>query len=203
MRFSLAVALLSLACSAVARSAQHVRRRNFQERSPLKRAMQSRSLAPDTFAPNAFAPKNDSGNNAPDPNAYLAPKNAFGNFNMSDMPPMPPDNPKLKSKRENFIIPQNKNTTRRSCDALSIPLQDRFFASILSQTVLLDAIDSFLEFLVQNFLYGGVSNEHYAGLIPVSQKQDEVRKLYYWFTPSLNPQAGDEITIWVRFALHS
>ncbi|KAF2099925.1 serine carboxypeptidase [Rhizodiscina lignyota] len=38
--------------------------------------------------------------------------------------------------------------------------------------------------------------ESYAGLLPISDKQNETRELYFWFFPSENPNATDEITIW-------
>ncbi|KAL1641109.1 hypothetical protein SLS58_006383 [Diplodia intermedia] len=38
--------------------------------------------------------------------------------------------------------------------------------------------------------------ESYAGLLPISDKANETRKLYFWFFPSTNPNATDEITIW-------
>jgi carboxypeptidase D len=38
--------------------------------------------------------------------------------------------------------------------------------------------------------------ESYAGLLPISQSPDEERKLYFWFFPSTNADAGEEIVIW-------
>ena len=38
--------------------------------------------------------------------------------------------------------------------------------------------------------------ESYAGLLPISQAADEERKLYFWFFPTTNPDAGEEIVIW-------
>ncbi|KAF3482053.1 carboxypeptidase cpdS [Arthroderma uncinatum] len=40
--------------------------------------------------------------------------------------------------------------------------------------------------------------ESYAGLMPISTKHDESRKLYFWYFPSENPAAEDEITIWLN-----
>ncbi|EEP76603.1 carboxypeptidase cpdS [Uncinocarpus reesii 1704] len=40
--------------------------------------------------------------------------------------------------------------------------------------------------------------ESYAGLLPVTGKRHEDRKLYFWFFPSVNPLAKDEITIWLN-----
>lgn len=40
--------------------------------------------------------------------------------------------------------------------------------------------------------------ESYAGLLPISSKSNETRKLYFWFFPSENSKAGDEITIWLN-----
>jgi carboxypeptidase D len=38
--------------------------------------------------------------------------------------------------------------------------------------------------------------ESYAGLLPISQAEDEERQLFFWFFPSTNPHAGDEVVIW-------
>ena len=38
--------------------------------------------------------------------------------------------------------------------------------------------------------------ESYAGLLPISQSPDETRQLFFWFFPSTNPDAGNEVTIW-------
>lgn len=38
--------------------------------------------------------------------------------------------------------------------------------------------------------------ESYAGLLPISQAQGEERQLYFWFFPSTNADAGEEILIW-------
>ncbi|KAJ9199465.1 hypothetical protein DTO021D3_5871 [Paecilomyces variotii] len=40
--------------------------------------------------------------------------------------------------------------------------------------------------------------ESYAGLLPISDDPKEERQLYFWFFPSDNPLAGDEITIWLN-----
>jgi hypothetical protein len=38
--------------------------------------------------------------------------------------------------------------------------------------------------------------ESYAGLLPISSSPDETRELYFWFFPSTNPNATNEITAW-------
>ncbi|KAL8961943.1 MAG: hypothetical protein Q9193_001584, partial [Seirophora villosa] len=38
--------------------------------------------------------------------------------------------------------------------------------------------------------------ESYAGLLPISSAPDETRQLFFWFFPSANPDASDEVTIW-------
>lgn len=38
--------------------------------------------------------------------------------------------------------------------------------------------------------------ESYAGLLPISDEKNETRKLYFWFFPSSNPNATDEIALW-------
>ncbi|KAL9619196.1 MAG: hypothetical protein Q9204_008320, partial [Flavoplaca sp. TL-2023a] len=40
--------------------------------------------------------------------------------------------------------------------------------------------------------------ESYAGLLPISSAANETRELYFWFFPSENPLATDEITIWLN-----
>ncbi|GIZ42732.1 hypothetical protein CKM354_000599100 [Cercospora kikuchii] len=58
---------------------------------------------------------------------------------------------------------------------------------------------------VKKFIVNGTSipevdfdiGESYAGLMPIGPEQD-VSELYFWFFPSLNPDAGDEILIWLN-----
>lgn len=38
--------------------------------------------------------------------------------------------------------------------------------------------------------------ESYAGLLPISDDPDETRFLYFWFFPSSNPDAGEEVGLW-------
>ncbi|KAF2635776.1 alpha/beta-hydrolase [Massarina eburnea CBS 473.64] len=40
--------------------------------------------------------------------------------------------------------------------------------------------------------------ESYAGLLPISSAANETGELYFWFFPSSNPSAADEITIWLN-----
>jgi carboxypeptidase D len=40
--------------------------------------------------------------------------------------------------------------------------------------------------------------ESYAGLLPISHDANETRQLYFWYFPSPNPSAKDEITIWLN-----
>lgn len=40
--------------------------------------------------------------------------------------------------------------------------------------------------------------ESYGGLLPVSSNASDSKQLYFWFFPSDNPDAGDEITIWLN-----
>ncbi|QSZ36493.1 hypothetical protein DSL72_006373 [Monilinia vaccinii-corymbosi] len=40
--------------------------------------------------------------------------------------------------------------------------------------------------------------ESYAGLLPISKNPDEERQLYFWFYPSTNEMASDEILIWLN-----
>lgn len=38
--------------------------------------------------------------------------------------------------------------------------------------------------------------ESYAGLLPISQAENETRQLFFWFFPSQNPAAAEEMVIW-------
>lgn len=38
--------------------------------------------------------------------------------------------------------------------------------------------------------------ESYAGLLPISQDPDEERELFFWFFPSTNVNASEEVLIW-------
>lgn len=61
------------------------------------------------------------------------------------------------------------------------------------------AADGFIEFAVNGSAIPDVSfdiGESYAGLLPISSSPNETRELYFWFFPSENPAAADEITIW-------
>lgn len=40
--------------------------------------------------------------------------------------------------------------------------------------------------------------ESYAGLLPISNNTNDPNKLFFWFFPSTNPKAGDEIAIWLN-----
>ena len=58
-----------------------------------------------------------------------------------------------------------------------------------------------LEFAVNGSAIPDVNfdiGESYAGLLPISSKVDESRELYFWYFPSANPLAEDEITIWLN-----
>lgn len=40
--------------------------------------------------------------------------------------------------------------------------------------------------------------ESYGGLLPVSSNPNDTQKLYFWFSPSENPAASNDITIWLN-----
>ncbi|MCJ1311098.1 hypothetical protein MMC25_004768 [Agyrium rufum] len=40
--------------------------------------------------------------------------------------------------------------------------------------------------------------ESYAGTLPISSNADDYNRLWFWFFPSDNPKASDEITIWLN-----
>lgn len=62
----------------------------------------------------------------------------------------------------------------------------------------------FLNNATQKFVVNGSAipevdfdiGESYAGLLPISDDPNETRELYFWFFPSSNPAASEEIAIW-------
>lgn len=40
--------------------------------------------------------------------------------------------------------------------------------------------------------------ESYAGLLPLSDAKNETREFYFWFFPTANPDASDELLIWLN-----
>jgi len=62
----------------------------------------------------------------------------------------------------------------------------------------------FLNNATQKFVVDGTKipdvhfdvGESYAGLVPISSNANETRELFFWFFPSSNPAATDEIVIW-------
>lgn len=62
----------------------------------------------------------------------------------------------------------------------------------------------FLNNATQKFVVNGTGlpdvpfdiGESYAGLLPISSAANETRQLYFWFFPTTNPAAGDQITFW-------
>lgn len=45
--------------------------------------------------------------------------------------------------------------------------------------------------------------ESYAGLMPITKAKNETSQLYFWFFPSENPEACDEILIWLNGGVSS
>jgi len=42
------------------------------------------------------------------------------------------------------------------------------------------------------------AGESYAGTLPISANASDANRLFFWFWPSENPKANDEITIWLN-----
>jgi len=42
------------------------------------------------------------------------------------------------------------------------------------------------------------AGESYSGLLPISSKADETKKLFFWFWPSKNQSVDDEVVIWLN-----
>jgi carboxypeptidase D len=45
--------------------------------------------------------------------------------------------------------------------------------------------------------------ESYAGLMPITKVANETSQLYFWFFPSENTEASDEILIWLNGGVSS
>lgn len=66
------------------------------------------------------------------------------------------------------------------------------------------ATSPYLNNVTQKFVVNGSAipevnfdiGESYAGLLPISADPNETRELFFWFFPSTNPAASDEIAIW-------
>lgn len=57
------------------------------------------------------------------------------------------------------------------------------------------------EFVIDRYNFPYVPfdiGESYGGLLPVSSNPNDTQKLYFWFSPSENPAASNEITIWLN-----
>lgn len=85
------------------------------------------------------------------------------------------------------------------------PIEPRFLnAKTSSKYLFRTHICQFLQFKV--FSVNGSAlpevdfdiGESYAGLLPISSQKNESRQLYFWYFPSSNPAADEEITIWLN-----
>lgn len=56
------------------------------------------------------------------------------------------------------------------------------------------------EFAVNSTAFPHIDDigESYAGLLPISENQNDTQQLYFWFFPSDNPLAGKEVTVWLN-----
>lgn len=98
-----------------------------------------------------------------------------------------------QEERKSTLQSQSKSALRN----ISIQKQKVIFASPSSVAGANDSI----EFAVNGTAIPNVDfdiGESYAGLLPISQKKNETRQLYFWYFPSENPLAEDEITIWLN-----
>lgn len=72
---------------------------------------------------------------------------------------------------------------------------------VSSFTTMNNHTNKFIEFSVNGSAIPDVDfdvGESYAGLLPISKKANETRQLYFWFYPSTNELASDEILIWLN-----
>ncbi|KAH8656844.1 Alpha/Beta hydrolase protein [Ilyonectria robusta] len=84
--------------------------------------------------------------------------------------------------------------------------EKRDFAPLESPTLSKRKHSRFLNKHTKKFVVNGTGipdvpfdiGESYAGLLPISQSKHEKRELYFWFFPSTNPHAGDEVVIWLN-----
>ena len=81
-----------------------------------------------------------------------------------------------------------------ACSAVALPTQEW----------LQKRASPYLNSATQKFVVDGTKlpdvdfdvGESYPGLVPISSKANETRELFFWFFPSSNPAATDEIVIW-------
>ncbi|KAF2840835.1 serine carboxypeptidase [Patellaria atrata CBS 101060] len=83
-------------------------------------------------------------------------------------------------------------------------LQRRDIPRVVSEPKLRKRDSPYLNSATEKFVVNGSAipevpfdiGESYAGLLPISDDPDETRKIYFWFFPSTNPNATDEVTLW-------
>jgi carboxypeptidase D len=80
-----------------------------------------------------------------------------------------PERSRGVKRQEGFIVPQNDVTTKFTVNGTAGAIP-------------------YVDFDI---------GESYAGLLPISSAPNS-SELYFWFFPSANPDAGDEITIWLN-----
>lgn len=76
--------------------------------------------------------------------------------------------------------------------------------AVQKRTTLEKRQSKFLNNATEKFVVNGTGipdvdfdiGESYAGLLPISQAANESRQLFFWFFPTTNPDAGNEVTIW-------
>lgn len=92
-----------------------------------------------------------------------------------------------QKREENYIIPQNDKTA----SMCSINPSWRAPLTTLSEYAV-NGTAGAIPYV--NFDIG----ESYAGLMPISSAPNETSELYFWFFPSSNVNASDEITVWLN-----
>ncbi|KAL8793861.1 MAG: hypothetical protein Q9195_003587 [Heterodermia aff. obscurata] len=83
-------------------------------------------------------------------------------------------------------------------------IEKRHVSEPFKNPVLQKRASKFLNANTEKFVVNGSAipdvdfdiGESYAGLLPISDSPDETRELFFWFFPSSNPLAAEEITIW-------
>ncbi|KAI4269871.1 MAG: hypothetical protein LQ337_007029 [Flavoplaca oasis] len=103
----------------------------------------------------------------------------------------------------NFAASQDAINLFKRADALTSRSLERNTASAQSRNLVKRA-SSYLTDATQQFAVNGSGipdvdfdvGESYAGLLPISSSPNETRQLFFWFFPSTNPEASNEVTIW-------
>lgn len=107
-----------------------------------------------------------------------------------------------------FVLLSGCSIAAQAHQSYSLPLQKRFTflnnatsRRSLTSNSFITKVDKIKEFAVNGTGIPDVDfdiGESYAGLLPITARAGSANKLYFWFFPTTNPAAGDEILIWLN-----